>query len=354
MKTRELFDAARERKDRFGLRARLVLFVALETTVSILIALGIDLLLDRVIQPSREIPLILELIGISLLIGLLITGWLSKYFFAPTKKLREAMGRVADGDLNVELRSRSRLKEIQELFSGFNLMTHELRATEILQMDFLSNASHELKTPISAIEGYAALLRSCDDLTAEQREWVEKIIFNTKRLSSLTGSILLLSKLENQEIPTNRTRFSLDEQIRQSIVALEPRWAKKQIELDVDLCAADYYGSELLLRHVWDNLIGNAVKFTPEGSTVTLRLTAAGDRIVFTVDDQGPGIPEEALRHIFDKFYQADTAHRQEGNGLGLALVEKILELEKGTVEAEALPEGGCRFTVTLRRDTGT
>jgi len=350
MKTRELFETARKKQNRFSLRTRLVAFVTLEIEVSILIALGIDALLKQVLEIPFEIPLILELLGVSTVVGLLVTDQLSKYFFNPIKKLREAMGKVADGDFTVELKTKNPPnKEIEEIYSGFNLMTHELRATEILQMDFVSSASHEFKTPISAIEGYAALLRSGDDLTEEQRECVEKIIFNTKRLSSLTSSILLLSKLENQEIPTNRSKFLVDEQIRQSIVALESQWDRKNIELDVDLCEAEYYGNELLMRHVWDNLIGNAVKFSPEGSTVKLRLTRKLTKIVFTVEDQGPGIPEGSLHHVFDKFYQADTAHKQEGSGLGLALVEKILALEKGVVKAENMETGGCRFTVTLR-----
>ena len=349
MKTRDIFEAARERKNRFGLRTRLVVFVTLEIEICILIAVGIDALLKQVLEVPFEIPLLLELVAVSLLISLLVTNQLSKYFFNPIKKLREAMGKVADGDFTVELKSKSSSKEIQEIYSGFNLMTHELRATEILQMDFLSHASHELKTPLSAIEGYGALLRSGTDLSEEQRECVDKIIFNTKRLSSLASSILLLSKLENQEIPTNRTKFLVDEQIRQSIVALESQWEKKDIELDVDLCEAEYYGNELLMRHVWDNLISNAIKFTPEGSTVKIQLAKKLTKIVFTVEDQGPGIPEESIRRVFDKFYQADSAHKQEGSGLGLALVEKILTLEKGSVKAENREVGGCRFTVTLR-----
>lgn len=348
MKKREIFEEVRERKNRFGLQTRLVLFVTLEIEICILVALGLDALLDRFIPLPFEIPLIVELISVSFLVGILVTIQLSRYFFNPIKKLGEAMGKVADGDFTVELNSRSTAKEIQEIYTGFNLMTHELRSTEILQLDFVSSASHEFKTPISAIEGYAALLRS-DDLTEEQRECVEKIIFNTKRLSSLTSSILLLSKLENQEIPTNRTKFLVDEQIRQSIVALESQWESKNIELDVDLCETEYYGNELLMRHVWDNLISNAIKFTPEGSTIKIHLTKKLTKIVFTVEDQGPGIPEESLRHIFNKFYQADSAHKQEGSGLGLALVEKILTLEKGNVKAENIETRGCRFTVTLR-----
>ena len=349
MKKREIFDEVRERKNRFGLQTRLVIFVTLEIEICVLIALGLDALLARFVPLPFEIPLILELIIVSFLVGVLVTGQLSRYFFNPIKKLGEAMGKVADGDFTVELNSHSSAKEVQEIYSGFNLMTQELRSTEILQLDFVSSASHEFKTPISAIEGYAALLRSYDDLTEEQRECVEKIIFNTKRLSSLTSSILLLSKLENQEIPTNQTKFLVDEQIRQSIVALETQWERKNIELDVELCEAEYYGNELLMRHVWDNLISNAIKFTPEGSTVKIQLARKLTKIVLTVEDQGPGIPEESIRHVFDKFYQADSIHKQEGSGLGLALVEKILTLEKGSVKVENLEAGGCRFTVTLR-----
>lgn len=349
MKRREIFEEVRERKNRFGLQTRLVLYVTLEIEICVLIALGLDALLDRFVPLSFEIPLIVELTSVSLLVGILVTSQLSRYFFSPIKKLGEAMGKVADGDFTVELKSRSTAKEIQEIYSGFNLMTHELRTTEILQMDFLSSASHELKTPISAIKGYAALLRSDGDLTGEQRECVEKIIFNTKRLSSLTSSILLLSKLENQEIPTNRSKFLVDEQIRQSVVASESQWERKNIELDVDLCEAEYYGNELLMRHVWDNLISNAVKFSPENGTVRIHLAKKLGRILFTVEDEGPGIPKDSIRHVFDKFYQADSVHKQEGSGLGLALVDKILKLEKGTVTAENRESGGCRFTVTLR-----
>lgn len=349
MKTRELFEEIRQKEIRFSLKNRLTLLVTLEIIVCVLLALAVDTLLKRWLPDFWNIPLLLDLVFFSSLIGVFVTQFLSRMFFDPIKKLREAIGQVADGDYSVEINTKSNSKEIQEIYSGFNLMTHELRLTEILQLDFVSSASHEFKTPVSAIEGYAALLRSGGDLNEEQRECVEKIIFNTKRLSSLTSSILLLSKLENQEIPTNQSKFLVDEQIRQSIVALETQWERKNIELDVDLCEAEYYGNELLMRHVWDNLIGNAIKFTPEGSTVKIQLAKKLTKIVFTVEDQGPGIPEESLRHVFDKFYQADSVHKKEGSGLGLALVEKVLALEKGSVKAENMENGGCRFTVTLR-----
>jgi signal transduction histidine kinase len=258
------------------------------------------------------------------------------------------MDKVAQGDYSVRLEGRSTAKEIMEIYTGFNLMAHELSSTEILQTDFVSNVSHEFKTPINAIEGYSTLLQGSDNLDGDQREYVEKILLNTGRLSSLVGRILLLSKLENQQIPTNQTKYRLDEQIRQSVVALEAAWAQKSIELDVELDRASYVGNEPMMRHVWDNLISNAIKFSPPGSEIKLRLISKGRNLIFSITDQGPGLSEEAQKHIFDKFYQADSSHKQEGNGLGLALVKRILSIEKGEIAVENLPQGGCKFTVYL------
>ncbi len=348
MTVRERFEKVRnEQRNRFSLRTRLTALVTLEMLVCVLIAYGLDLLFNEVFP--WKVPLELELIGVCLLVGILVTSQLSKYFFNPIKKLRSAMDKVADGDFSVRLEEKSSSKEIMEIYTGFNLMANELSSTEILQTDFVSNVSHEFKTPINAIEGYSTLLQDADNLDQTQREYIDKILFNTQRLSSLVGSILLLSKLENQQIPSNQTEYRLDEQIRQSLVALEPAWSKKDIELDVELDRVAYLGNEQMMRHVWDNLISNAVKFSPQGSTVTLRLTKKIKRIQFTVEDQGIGLSEEAQKRIFDKFYQADSSHKQDGNGLGLALVKRILTIEKGQITAENCQEGGCRFTVMLR-----
>lgn len=333
----------------FSLRFRLVLLVAAEMVISVLLAVWASDLLDRYIPADWEIPLLLYLLVVSLFVGILVTSLLSRLFFDPIKKLRQAMNQVAAGDFATRLSSRSNSPEIRELYAGFNLMTQELQSMEVLQTDFVSNVSHEFKTPLSAISGYSMLLQDCDNLTPQQQEYVEKILFNTQRLTSLTGSILLLSKLENQQIPTGQSSFSLDEQIRQTIVTLEPVWSGKGIELDVELEPVNYFGNEMLLRHVWSNLLSNAMKFTPCDSRVEIGLTQRGTTITFWVKDSGPGIPEASMKHIFNRFYQADSSHKQEGNGLGLALVDKILGLEGGAVNAENCPEGGCRFTVCLQ-----
>ena len=350
MKPREIFESIRNQEDSIlSLRMRLTLTVTAELLVSILVSLGLWYLLDEHIPLDSILTLIIALLVISLLIGLFVTSLLSSQFFAPIKKLGKAMEQVADGDFSVRLVDQSPSKEIMEVYSGFNLMAHELSATEILQTDFVSNVSHEFKTPINAIEGYATLLEGCDDLTAQQREYVQKIAYNTHRLSGLVGSILLLSKLENQHIPTGQVRYRLDEQIRQSIVALEPAWEPKEIEFDVEMDRVEYLGSEPMMRHVWDNLISNAVKFNPHGGLIRIRLEKKGRQIRFTIDDCGPGVSEDAKKRIFDKFYQADSSHKAEGSGLGLALVKRILAFENGEITVDNIPGGGCRFAVTLK-----
>ena len=339
--------AAFTRKFRPSLRLRLTFLVAAELVVSVLLAAGLYILIDYFFRIHSYWWLLLALVVFSVLIGSLITSLISKWFFHPIRKIVESMGEVASGDFNVHLETTTTSQEIRAMYAGFNLMTKELRATEILQTDFVSNVSHEFKTPINAIEGYATLLQNYEKLDSDQRQYVDKILFNTKRLSSLAGNILLLSRIDNQAIQTKQTTFRLDEQIRQSIVMLEPQWAEKDLEFDVELEDVEYTGSENLMHHVWDNLIGNAIKFDPPGGLVKISLVRTDDVIRFAVEDSGIGIPQGAEKHIFDKFYQGDSSHKEEGNGLGLALAKQIVEMSGGEIFAENLAVG-CRFTVLL------
>ena len=352
----------KQKKPVFDLRIRLMLFVTLELLASVILAYIVDFIINDTILPilnkyvflrllSFEVtfPFWIDLVLISILVGIFATFGLSLWILQPIKKLEKAMEKVADGDFSVRIRTESSSSEIQQIYAGFNLMAEELASTEILQTDFVSNVSHEFKTPINAIEGYSMLLQGSDDLTEEQNEYVEKILFNTHRLSTLTGSILLLSKIENQKIATKNSVIRLDEQIRETIVALEPLWENKNTDFDIEMEDVEYFGNEMLMHHVWSNLIGNAIKFSPVNSTVRIRLYVnKKGETVFTVTDSGEGLSEDAKAHIFDKFYQGDSSHKEEGNGLGLSLVKKILDLEGGSISAENTEEGGCRFTVVL------
>lgn len=348
MKSRERFEELRHQKIKFSLRTRLTVSVGAVVLVSVLVAFGLSKLLEWLVPSSTSIPLLIQLNLFSLVIALIATRFMSKMFFDPIKELRLGMQKIADGKFDTRLETKSNSEEIQELFAGFNMMAGEFGATEILQTDFVSNVSHEFKTPINAIEGYTMLLQSTENIDETENEYIEKILFNTRRLSSLVSNILLLSKLENQSIQTHREKYALDEQIREDILALESLWEPKDIEFDVDLDAVRYYGNKNVLHHVWSNLLSNAIKFSPNGGTIKMRLYKENEKIVFLIVDNGPGLSEEAKKHLFDKFYQADTPHKEEGNGLGLALVKKILSLCDGEISAENMKDGGCRFTVTL------
>lgn len=349
MKEKDRFQSIRKRKDPFSLNARLTLVVAVVFLCSMLIAYGVQQLIATLVPISKNIPTFWQSNIFSLIVAITATALLSRLFFDPIKILNRSMQKVADGDFSVRINTKNSSLEIQEMFAGFNMMAKELSSTEILQTDFVSNVSHEIKTPINAIEGYTTLLQGSENLDTDQQQYVEKILFNTKRLSTLVSNILLLSKIENQDIQTHREYYSLDEQIRESILELEKAWTAKEIDLDVELDKARYYGNENMMRHVWSNLIGNAIKFSPYGCEVKLRLYDREQGFIFTVEDQGPGLSEEAQKHLFDKFYQQDSSHKQEGNGLGLALVKRILTVEGGEIFAENT-QYGCRFTVVLNK----
>lgn len=339
-----------KKKLRFPFSMRMNLTLIMMAEVAVVSGLGFLMTwLLSYFQVELQLPYYVWLFLISIVLGFLLTFILGHWIFLPITRLSNAMRLVAEGNFQIRLKEQNQFREIEDIYANFNRMTGELEATEILQTDFVSSVSHEFKTPINAIEGYATLLQGCaEELPEEVGTYVDKILFNTGRLSKLVGNILLLSKVENQTIGSQVTSFRLDEQIRQAILQLEPEWEKKNIWLDVELENLTYTGSEALLYHVWTNLIGNAIKFSPDGGSVRILLRQEVRQLVFRVEDQGPGIPEADIAHIFDKFYQGDSSHKQEGNGVGLALVRRILMAEGGGIAVENLPEGGCRFTAVL------
>ena len=338
----------RRKKRGTGLGFYFTMAIFGEVCLSILVGVGLILVLNRLFGVTLSIPSVIWVLVASSAVAGISALLLNHRILRPIRNLGSAMNRVAGGDFKLRIDSTSRSGDIQQLYKDFNVMVSELEKTEVLQSDFVSNVSHEFKTPINAIEGYTMLLQDTGEGTPEQREYVDKILHNTRRLSSLIGDILLLSKVENQTIAREETEFRLDEQVRQSILSLEPQWSEKETDFDVELEEISYRGDERLLLHVWNNLIGNAVKFNPPNAAVRLRLSRSDGGVIFTVEDEGPGIPPEAQKHIFDKFYQGDSSHREEGNGLGLALVKRILNVCGGEIAQENLPGRGCRFTVRL------
>lgn len=316
--------------------------------LSTALALAVVWLLNRRFGVWLGIPYMLRVLLISILSGAAIAVGLSKIFVSPMMKLGDAMRKVAGGDFTVRLDCTSKIRDVREVYGSFNTMVKELGNTETLQTDFVSNVSHEFKTPINAIEGYASLLQD-SQLTDEQKNaYIDKIIFNTRRLSDLVGNILLLSKVNNQTISLKASTFRLDEQVRQSILALESKWEKKEIEFDIDLDEIEHTGYENLLSHVWLNLIDNAVKFSPQNGQIRIRLKQLAGSVTFSIWDNGLPIPEADIDRIFNKFYQGDNSHASEGNGLGLALVRKIVSAEHGTISVSSSEDAGTEFKVVL------
>lgn len=287
--------------------------------------------------------------GIS--IGVLLARALTNKVLAPILEISEVTKQVAKGDFHVELKQRSRAKEINEMARNFQLMAQELSGIETFRTDFISNVSHEFKTPLSAVEGYAVLLQDPAMPQEKRAVYLDKILRNTRRLSNLTSNILQLSCLENQEIMPQTERFALDEQIRQSILLFEESWSGKNLDLDISLDSVDYVGAPDLLAQVWQNLIGNAIKFTPRGGSVHVSLRQKGDLLQVQISDSGVGMSREIQAHIFEKFYQGDPSHSQAGNGLGLTLVKRIVELHRGSVQVSSRESEGSVFVVTLPAD---
>ena len=333
-------------------KIKLGVYFTLIVVVEILLIGGASVIISYIYSMFfGEAPVLPEYIWIllfSALIGAACSVFVNTFVLSKISELSRNMSRVAQGQFDIELQTKSKIDEIQEIYDSFNLMTRELGATEILQTDFVSNVSHEFKTPINAIEGYATLLQDSRLSDDEKNEYIEKIIFNTQRLSTLVGNILLISRLDNQAIESRREKYRMDEQIRQVLLTFEDRWSKKDILLDVDLEDVDFFGNESLTFHIFSNIIGNAIKFTPDKGEIIIRLLRRDKNIIFTVEDNGNGISEKDIKHIFDKFYQSDSSHKAEGNGLGLSLVKSILDLMGGEITAENRECGGARFTVTI------
>ncbi len=271
----------------------------------------------------------------------------------PVRKILRATESIARGDFSIRLQifhPYGKYDQYDLIMENLNVMAAELEKTEVLKTDFISNVSHELKTPLTVIKSYAALLAD-SNLEAETREkYAKAVLTATERLNGLIVDILRLNKLENQELKIEKEEFNLTESLGESILSFEDRMEEKQIALSCDLEEDVFvYSSKSYLEIVWNNLLSNAVKFTDEGGRVTVNLKKDGNYVVLSVADTGCGIPKETGARIFEKFYQGDTSHSGEGNGLGLALVKKVVDLLGGEISVESEIGKGSLFKVKLR-----
>lgn len=270
----------------------------------------------------------------------------------PMKELAKAANAVAGGDFSIYLpikHTAEQLDYLDVMSMDFNKMVEELGSIETLKTDFFSDVSHEIKTPLAVILNYAQGLKDSELTAEEQQDYINVIIQSSKRLSKLITNILKLNKLENQNIQPVEESYDLCAQLCECALQFEPMWEEKQIEFEVDI--EDWVCIEAdasLMELVWNNLLSNAVKFTEPGGTITLQQMSTADEIIVSVADTGCGMSEDTRNHVFDKFYQGDFSRSTEGNGLGLALASRIVQLAGGSIIVESEPGKGSKFTVCL------
>ena len=270
----------------------------------------------------------------------------------PVKRIREGMDKIVAGDFSTRIpyiKGENSGNEFDTIIKGLNDMTAELAGVETLRSDFISNVSHEIKTPLAVIQNYATMLQSSLLTKEQQQEYAQAIMVQTKKLSELVTNILKLNRLENQQIYPEKKLYNLTEQICECLVAFEYSWEKKQIEIDMDIEEDVMINQDAeLLSLVWNNLFSNAVKFCKEQGTVTVSVKREDGKAKISVSDTGCGISSETGKYIFDKFYQGDTSHATQGNGLGLALVKRVIDIVGGNISVQSVLGEGTTFTVYL------
>lgn len=284
---------------------------------------------------------------ISTLLSTAIFYLLSKRIFSPLTELSEKSMLVAKGDFNVQVNVENVIPELQQTLINFNKMVKELDKVETLSNTFINNVSHEFKTPLSTIRSYVNILEN-SDLSKDERDlYLNKINESIETLSNLISNVLKISKLDNESIKIEKSNYRLDEQIRQCILKFEDQLNKKNINLEIELEDSVINADEEMLNQVWINIISNALKFTPNEGTISISLKQT-EELIITISDSGIGMDEETLKYIFDRFYQGETSHNKDGNGLGLAIAKRIIELHEGTIKASSTLNHGSTFEVIL------
>lgn len=269
----------------------------------------------------------------------------------PVKKIKNALSDITNGDFSVRLNTKGSSKNFADIMNSINLMTEELSSVETLRNDFIANVSHELKTPLSVMHNYGTMLQQ-PGLSEDKRiEYAKSITDASRRLADLITNILRLNKLESQQIFSSAAEYDLSEQLCESILQFENIWEQKNIDIDTDIAeGVSVCADATLLSLVWNNLLSNAFKFTESGGLVSVVLSFDEQYATVKISDTGCGMNPEVGAHIFEKFYQGDTSHSTQGNGLGLALVKRVIDIIHGEIHVESIYGKGSTFTVKIRR----
>lgn len=303
-----------------------------------------------------KIAMAAYLVVVTVLFCLFINWERFSTFGKPLRTLSEAANQVADGNFDVELSpAEGKDRFIVSTFSDFNKMVAELGTIETLKNDFISNVSHEIKTPLAIVQNYALALQDENLSAAQRKDYAATVAEATERLNGLVTNILKLSKLENQKVLPEKTTFDLCGQLTDCVLQFDEMLTAKSLQFDVQLLEEEervmIHTDKSMLELVWNNLLGNAVKFTEPGGRISLKQVSDENSVRVTISDTGCGMSEATVRRIFDKFYQGDTSHAQEGTGLGLAMVYRVITLLEGTIRVESELGKGSSFTVCLKKN---
>lgn len=302
-------------------------------------------------HPQRQFSVIQDVQNIQLitilLVGIVLFAYVSTIIIKPIKRLSTAMKVVGQGEYNVQVEHAAN-DEIGLLTKNFNQMTKELNKIETMRQEFIASVSHEIQSPLTSIRGFSAALK--DDIVSEDKkiQYLTIIEKESTRLSQLSSNLLKLASLDSEHQTLMLQQYRLDEQIRHVVMALEPQWIKKNIEIDLDLSNVQIEADKDLLEQVWLNLVTNAVKYTPENRFVKISIHQKNEEIDVKIKDNGIGIIEEDQKYIFESFYKVDKSRTLKGSGLGLAITKKIVRLHEGAIRVESKKEQGSIFTVTL------
>lgn len=342
-KTKEQLSPMRKK-----ISAMLTLQTFLVVLIVMVIATALALMYRVVITDMHMIGVLSMLVPIVVLVTL-VNFLFTRYIYRYLDKISDAMQKVADGDYTVRLDA-EKDQPFRELYRNFNTMAEELGGVEMLKNDFINGYAHELRTPITSINGFAEMLLNDDGTLSreEKRSYLEIIASESRRLADLAGNSLLMSRLDTQKIIPDKKPFSLDEQLRRCSILLSGQWTEKELDMTMDLDEAVYVGDYDLMQHLWINLLTNAVKYTPKGGSITVTLKNEEKFIAVSVADTGKGIPPEDRERIFDKYYQTDKSHSKRGLGLGLAICKRIVQLCNGSLTVESEVGVGSTFTVKL------
>lgn len=351
METSKLMNEARKQSIRNSFTLSLSVFAILMLVVGIILVIIFILMHNGVLEEGKsEFDTSQFVVGMALLsmfLGMALTPIAARIPLRPVNTLLQAMERLANGDFKTRLEYKGIMGRNPSTVTMFNRLATELDESEMMRSDFINNFSHEFKTPIVSIAGFAKLLKD-EKLDEQQRqEYLDIIEQESMRLAYMATNVLNLTKVENQTILSDISNFNVSEQIRTCVLLLENKWVKKNLDIHLNFDELFITGNEELLKEVWINLIDNGIKYSPQNGILTISIDEDSEYTTVRISNNGPQIPEAAISKIYNKFYQADESHASEGNGVGLAIVKKIITLHEGRIDVES-GEKLTTFTVRI------